>query len=104
VQKHVSLTEHIWGAASLVVSKTVWDKISAEDQAIVSKAATDWGQKQREMVAAANAELVAQLEAKGMQFNTVDKPAFISAVEPIWESQKDVYGADLLAILNTYRK
>ena len=56
------------------------------------------------MVAAANAELVAKLEAKGMQFNNVDKAAFIEAVAPIWESQKDVYGEDLLAILNTYRK
>ena len=47
------------------------------------------------MVAAANDELSAQLEAKGMQFNEVDKAAFIAAVEPIWESQKDVYGEEL---------
>ena len=104
VQKYVSLTEHIWGAATLTMSKSVWEKISAEDQAIVSEAATTWGAKQREMVAAANAELVAQLEEKGMQFNDVDKAAFIEAVGPIWEGQKDVYGEDLLAILNAYRK
>ncbi len=100
----MTLTEPIRGAAKLTMSKSVWDKISAEDQAIVSEAATTWGTKQREMVAAANAELVAKLEAKGMQFNNVDKAAFIEAVAPIWESQKDVYGEDLLAILNTYRK
>lgn len=104
VQKYVSLSEHIWGAATLTMSKSVWDKISAEDQAIVMEAATSWGLKQRNMVAAANDELIAQLEAKGMQFNEVDKAAFIAAVEPIWESQKDVYGEELLTILNTYRK
>ncbi|MGR3761570.1 TRAP transporter substrate-binding protein [Roseobacteraceae bacterium NS-SX3] len=104
VQKYVSLSEHIWGAATLTMSKSVWDRISPEDQAIVSEAATSWGLKQRDMVAAANAELIAQLEEKGMQFNEVDKAAFIEAVAPIWESQKDVYGEDLLSILDTYRK
>jgi hypothetical protein len=39
-----------------------------------------------------------------MQFNEVDKTAFIEAVEPIWESQKDVYGEELLTILDQYRK
>ncbi len=104
VQKYVSLSEHIWGAATLTVSTAVWDKLSPEDQAILTEAATTWGVKQREMVAEANAELVAQLEAKGMQFNEVDKAAFVEAVAPIWESQKDVYGADLLATLDKYRK
>ncbi|HDY96129.1 hypothetical protein LCGC14_0666250 [marine sediment metagenome] len=104
VQKYVSLSEHIWGAATLTISNSVWDKISAEDQAIVMEAATSWGLKQRDMVAAANDQLIAQLEEKGMKFNEVDKAAFIAAVEPIWESQKDVYGEELLTILNTYRK
>ncbi|MBR9864622.1 MAG: DctP family TRAP transporter solute-binding subunit [Rhodobacteraceae bacterium] len=104
VQKYVSLSEHIWGAATLTMSKSVWDKISPEDQAVVTEAATSWGLKQRDMVAAANDELIAKLKEKGMQFNEVDKAAFIKAVEPIWESQKDVYGAELLTILNTYRK
>jgi len=104
VQKYVSLSEHIWGAATLTMSNDTWNKISAEDQAIVMEAAASWGLKQRDMVAAANDELIAQLEAKGMTFNKVDKAAFIEAVAPIWESQKDVYGEDLLAILDTYRK
>ncbi|WP_424986960.1 DctP family TRAP transporter solute-binding subunit [Microbulbifer sp. S227A] len=104
VQKYVSLSEHIWGAATLTMSKSVWDKISPEDQAVVLAAATAWGEKQRDMVAKASAELIAQLEAKGMEFNEVDKTAFIEAVAPIWESQKDVYGEELLTILDTYRK
>jgi len=104
VQKYVSLSEHIWGAATLTMSKSVWDKISPEDQAIVMEAATSWGLKQRDMVAAANDKLIAQLEAEGMQFNEVDKAAFIEAVAPIWESQKDVYGEELLTILDQYRK
>ncbi len=104
VQKYVSLSEHIWGAATLTMSKSVWDKISPEDQDIVAEAATSWGLKQRDMVASANDELIEKLKAEGMAFNEVDKAAFMEAVAPIWESQQDVYGEELLSILNTYRK
>lgn len=104
VQKYVSLSEHIWGAATLTMSNATWNKISPEDQEIVLEAATSWGLKQRDMVAAANDDLIARLEEKGMAFNAVDKAAFIAAVEPIWESQKAVYGEELLSILDQYRK
>lgn len=104
VQKYVSLSEHIWGAATLTLSNQVWNKLSQEDQAIVAEAAAEWGGKQRAMVAEANDALIAQLKAEGMEFNTVDKAAFAEAVAPIWERQKDVYGAELLSILDQYRK
>ncbi|MEQ8341253.1 MAG: DctP family TRAP transporter solute-binding subunit [Marinovum algicola] len=104
VQKYVSLSEHIWGAATLTMSNATWNKIAPEDQEIVMEAATSWGLQQRDMVAAANDELIAQLKDKGMQFNEVDKAAFIDAVAPIWESQKDVYGEELLSVLDQYRK
>lgn len=104
VQKYVSLSEHIWGAATLTLSNQVWNKLSEGDQAIVAEAAAEWGGKQRAMVAEANDALIAQLKAEGMEFNTVDKAAFAEAVAPIWERQKDVYGAELLSILDQYRK
>ncbi len=104
VQKYVSLSEHIWGAATLTLSNQVWNKLSEEDQAIVAEAAAEWGGKQRAMVAEANDALIAQLKAEGMEFNTVDKAAFAEAVAPIWERQKEVYGAELLSILDQYRK
>lgn len=104
VQKYVSLSEHIWGAATLTLSNQVWNKLSEEDQAIVAEAAAEWGGKQRAMVAEANDALIEQLKAEGMEFNTVDKAAFAEAVAPIWERQKDVYGAELLSILDQYRK
>lgn len=104
VQKYVSLSEHIWGAATLTLSNQVWNKLSEEDQAIVAEAAAEWGGKQRAMVAEANDALIEQLKAEGMEFNTVDKAAFAEAVAPIWERQKEVYGAELLSILDQYRK
>ncbi|MBD3625986.1 MAG: TRAP transporter substrate-binding protein DctP, partial [Rhodobacteraceae bacterium] len=104
VQKYVSKSEHIFGAASLTMSKMTWDQISDEDQAIVLEAAQHWAEEQRTMAAEAEASLVATLEGKGMEFNEVDKAAFVEAVAPIWESQAEVFGPELLGILDTYRK
>lgn len=104
VQKYVSMTGHIWGAACLTVSSMSWAQISPEDQAIVKEAAVKWGNAQRQMVADNEVALIEKLKSKGMQFNEVDKAAFIEALKPIWESEKDVFGPELLAIMDSYRK
>ncbi len=104
VQKYVSMTGHIWGAACLTVSSVTWAQISPEDQAVVKEAAVKWGNAQRQMIANSETALVEKLKSKGMQFNDVDKAAFIEALQPIWESQKDVFGPELLAVMDRYRK
>ncbi|MBE9636993.1 DctP family TRAP transporter solute-binding subunit [Salipiger mangrovisoli] len=104
VQKYVSLTGHVWGAATLVLSKPVWEKLSPEDQDIVQAAALEWGEKQRQMVADSDAEMIAKLEEHGMEVNEVDKAPFIEAVQPIWDENAGLYGDELLSILNEYRK
>lgn len=104
VQKYVSMTGHIWGAACLTVSSTTWAQISPEDQAIVKQAAITWGEAQRKMVAENETALIEKLKSKGMQFNDVDKAAFVEALKPIWENEKDVFGPELLSIMDSYRK
>ncbi|MDS9469008.1 DctP family TRAP transporter solute-binding subunit [Paracoccus sp. MBLB3053] len=104
VQKYVSMTQHVWGAATLVLSKPVWEKLSPEDQQIVEAAAQEWGEKQRQMVADSDAEMIAKLKEKGMEFNDVDKAAFEAAVQPVWDQNADVFGPDLMAIMESYRK
>ncbi|WP_299850953.1 TRAP transporter substrate-binding protein DctP [uncultured Roseovarius sp.] len=104
VQKYVSLSQHIFGAASLTVAKSTWDQISPEDQAVIRQAAQHWAEEQRAMAAQAEADLVEALQDKGMHFNDVDKAAFVTAVEPVWSAQAEVFGPELLGILDGYRK
>lgn len=104
VQKYVSMTGHIWGAACLTVSSMTWAQVSPEDQAIVKEAAVKWGNAQRQMVADNEVALIEKLKSKGMQFNEVDKAAFVDALKPIWESEKDVFGPELLEVMDSYRK
>lgn len=104
VQKFASMTGHIWGAATLTVSSVTWAQISPEDQVLVREAAVKWGNEQRKMVAENETALIEKLKAAGMQFNDVDKEAFAKVLGPIWDSQKDVFGPELLAVMDEYRK
>lgn len=104
VQKYLSLTGHVWGPASLVISKNTWKRISAEDQKVVRAAANKWRDAQRRMVTESEAELVAQLKAKGMQVNEADKDAFAKAIAPVWQTYEGKYGPELMGLVAKYRK
>ncbi|TCT03360.1 DctP family TRAP transporter solute-binding subunit [Paralcaligenes ureilyticus] len=103
VQKHLSLTGHIWGAACLIVSKPVWNKISDADKAVVTTAAAKWRDAQRKMVQDSDDDYIAKLKEKGMIVNTVDKAAFIKAVEPVWKKYEPVFGADMMGLVKKYQ-
>jgi TRAP-type transport system periplasmic protein len=102
VQKYLSLSGHVWGAASLIVSKPIWNKVSPEDRKVVLAAASKWRDMQRKMVQDSDDDFVAKLKAKGMIFNTVDKAAFVKAVEPVWHAYEPVFGTELLGLVKKY--
>ena len=104
VQQYASLTGHVWGPASLIISKPVWKKISDEDKAIILEAAATWRDKQREMVQEGEQEYVRLLEEKGMKVNTVDPAPFMEAVQPVWAEYEKVFGQDLMDTLQKYRQ
>jgi tripartite ATP-independent transporter DctP family solute receptor len=104
VQKNLSLTGHIWGAATLVMSKPTWNRISTADRTVIMQAASRWKDQQRGMITASDAEFRQKLAEKGMAVNEVQTAPFAEAVQPIWKAQEAVIGSDLFAILNRYRQ
>ncbi|HVL73106.1 MAG TPA: DctP family TRAP transporter solute-binding subunit [Beijerinckiaceae bacterium] len=104
VQKSVSLTGHVWGAACLVVSRQAWNRISAADQEVIRAAARDWGTKQRQMIAESEGDLAKKLEGKGMRVVEVEKAPFVTAVQPVWKEFGAQFGPELMGLLDKYRK
>jgi TRAP-type C4-dicarboxylate transport system substrate-binding protein len=102
--KYLSLTGHVWGAACLVVSKSVWDRIGADDQKLVKTAAAKWRDEQRKMITESDADFTKKLEEKGMTINKVDTVPFVSAVQQVWKSQEAIYGPEFMSLLNKYRQ
>lgn len=104
VQKNLSLTGHVWGPASLIISKPTWNRLSAEDRKVVQAAADHWRDEQRKMITDEDNALIKQLEGKGMVVNEVDKTAFIDAVQPVWKTYEPIYGTELMTLVQKYRK
>lgn len=104
VQKYLSLTNHIWSSATLVMAKNVWDRISPADQQVVQKAAATWRDKQRKMVQESSEDFLGKLKAKGMQVNTPDNALFKQAVAPVWKQYEDVFGKDVFDLIEKARK
>ncbi len=87
VQKHLALTSHMFQMTPLLMSKRTWDRLSDADKKAVQDAALEATALQRKLSADADAKLLDDLKAKGVQVTTVDKAAFAkatSAVDDKW--------------------
>lgn len=87
VQKHLALTSHMFQMTPFLMSKRSWDRLSDADRKAVQEAASEATALQRKLSADADARLLDDLKAKGVQVTTVDKAAFAkatSAVDDKW--------------------
>ena len=71
VQKFLSVTNHVYTANPVVISKRTWDSMSAQEQKIIQDSIREAGEYQRKLSREASAEARKELSAKGMQINDV---------------------------------
>jgi TRAP-type transport system periplasmic protein len=84
VQKHLTLTGHVYSPAVILMNKGTWDKLSAGDKAVFMDAAKAAVKANRARVAEDDAKGVAELRSQGMQIvENPDKSKFIAALAPV---------------------
>lgn len=71
VNRYVSATNHVYAANIILVSKRFWDRLSPTEQRLMHESANEARAYQRQASRAAAQKAVAELQAKGMQFNEV---------------------------------
>lgn len=71
VQKHISLTNHVYTPVALVASKKFWDTLSASDKAGVQKAATEAGLLQRKYLEEGDKDVVGKFAKAGVTVSAV---------------------------------
>jgi tripartite ATP-independent transporter DctP family solute receptor len=71
VQKYLSATNHVYGTNIILVSRKFWDQLSPTEQRVMREAAVEARDFQRKASRAAAGSAIADLKAKGMQFNEV---------------------------------
>jgi len=83
VQKHLSLTGHVYSPAIFLMNKAAFDKLSVADKQVFLDAAKEAVKANRARVDEDDAKGVAELRSKGMQVIDVDKAKFVSALGPV---------------------
>ena len=84
VQKHLSLTGHVYSPCIWVMNKAAFDKLSAADKQHFLDAAKEATKANRARVDEDDAKGVADLRAKGMTVvDNVDKAKFVAALAPV---------------------
>jgi len=95
VQKHLSLTGHVYSPALLLLSPKVWNKLSDADKKVFVDAARKASVAQRKKVNDDENNGIAQLEKDGMKVTkTVDGAAFREALKPAYAGYAKEFGAD----------
>ena len=96
VQSYLTISNHKYEALVFLVSEKVWQDMPEDVQAIIAEAAKKYGQVHREMVRNAEAEMIADLESKGMQISRPDLAEFQYATAVVYDEYAGKFGQDII--------
>ncbi|GAB1386831.1 TRAP transporter substrate-binding protein [Melaminivora sp.] len=104
VQKHLTLTGHVYSPALFVMNKGVFDKLSAADRQAFIDAAKEGTKANRARVDEDDAKGVADLRAKGMTVvDNPDKAKFVAALATVNAQFEKDFGKANLDKIRNYR-
>ena len=97
VQKHLTLTGHVYSPAVFLMNKALFDKLSDADKRAFLEAAKEGANANRARVDADEKSSVADLRAKGMEVvEEVDKNKFRTVLAPTYASFEKQLGKENL--------
>lgn len=102
VQAYLSVTNHIYSGMCFTIAESTWNKLSADQQAIVSEAAKASADYDRELNKQMTDDLVSSLEEAGMKINNPDLAPFAEATASVLTDNAATYG-DLLDKLASWK-
>ena len=93
----VAVTAHLMDPPLLVMSKPIWEKLSAEDQAVLQKGADLARDKVNGLAVEQQAKSLEALKQSGMTVNEIDTTSLQEAAVPVQKKLAEEFGAsDLL--------
>ncbi len=93
VAPNVTLTRHVYSPIPLTVSEKTWQKISADDQKAITKAAKEVATWHRTEIVATEGKQLDEMAAKGAKIAKPELSAFRKAVAPVYDKAKEKFGA-----------
>jgi len=102
VQRYLSLSNHMFSSAPLIVSTDFWYSLSAEHQQILLESSAIASRYQGELTMNMEQSQMQEIIASGTQVNVVDANAFMAAVEDIWIDHVERFGNEFITIASRY--
>jgi TRAP-type C4-dicarboxylate transport system substrate-binding protein len=104
VQKHLSLTGHVYSPSLLLMSPKLYNSLSEADKEAFREAAKAGAAAQRKKVNDDESAGIAQLRSDGMTVVTnVDGNAFRTAMTPVWADFATKYGAENIKRIQDFK-
>lgn len=104
VQKYLSLTQHVYSPAFIIMAPSVYAGLSAEEKGWFKQAALAGGKAMREKSRADAANGVEELKKRGMQVVAdVDRDAFQAALKPAYDQYAKKFGQDKIDEIRNYK-
>lgn len=86
VQRFLSMTDHVYTPAYLIVSPSRWQGLPADVRTMLGDAAKETQALVYEAAAREDKDVLEKLKAAGMQVNAADRTAFIAASRKVYEA------------------
>lgn len=104
VQKHLSLTQHVYSPCLILVSADVWNKLSAREKEWMRAAAKAGAKGTRDSSLEADANGIEELRKAGMEIIAdVDKTAFVNALQPAYAEFARKFGQDRIDEIRNFK-
>lgn len=103
VQKHLSLTGHVYSPAVLILSPKLWNSLSDADKAAFREAAKIGAAAQRKKVNDDEASGIDQLRKEGVEVSKIDGAAFRNAMSPVFADFAKKYGAENIKRIQEFK-
>lgn len=104
VQKHLTLTGHVYSTAVILMSQDCWDDLAEADRPAFVGAAQIGGIASRRFAGNAEQEGVQRLAREGMQIvKTIERGAFVAALAPVTQEFARQFGAEIVERIKAVR-
>jgi TRAP-type transport system periplasmic protein len=95
VQKHTVLSNHIYSVWTLLMSKRFWDRLSPDEQKIITDAAAEAKLYERQIIRDFEVKALEQLKAHGLQVTTLPEAEVAKLrdkTKPVWTKFTKEFG------------
>lgn len=105
VQKYLTMVNYQYQPKDMIFSLTTWNKLPADIQQVLLDCAKEYGAEHRKAIVDSEAQMLAELEAAGMQIGYPDTAPFIEQAQSVYTDfyAENPWAEDLVARINALK-